>query len=294
MPDLGRAAAGGDVHPSDRADTIEFSILTAAVIVLGLGYFAFGRFGSKASQTFLLVPIVFLFISHIRYMDRVEGRTFGRILLFSLALWTSTWIIEAVGVWSGLYRYAKAFLGAVHLGPVPLLIPSVWVLFCWLASSIVHFLWGRGAGRPNELPLPAESLATAWVLVSIAFAIEWHFSGLIGLWDWNETRGGWLIDGVPAVNFLIWAVVGIASPLLQRIGRAPRIAYRTENVFLQSLPVLGFGLVLAFDAGLNLVRGFPLAGALCASSVIGLGTALAFRARRRAGSDRRPCPDQEE
>ncbi len=282
------------IDPRDIRKKFEFSILTAAVIVLGLGYFAFGRFESKASQTFLLLPIAFLFTSHIRYMDRVEGRSFHRILPFSLILWASTWIIEAAGVWSGLYHYEKTLLGTLRLGPVPVLIPGVWVLFCWLASSIVHFLWGHGAGREKDLPFPAESLATAWVLVSIAFAIEWHFSGLIGLWNWSEARGGWSIDGVPTVNFLIWFVVGMLSPLLQRIGRAPRLAYRTDSAFLQCLPVLGFGLVLAFNAGLNFVRGFPGAGALCASSVFILGTALVFRARRRPGLAGRPGADPEE
>jgi hypothetical protein len=273
------AATGGFL---DRVSKIEFSILTAAVIILGLGYFAFGRFESKASQTFLLLPIAFLFTSHIRYMDRVEGRPFRRLLRFSLTLWSATWIIEAVGVWSGLYDYEKTVLGALRLGPVPLLIPCIWVLFCWLAASIVHYLWGRGSGRGSAMPLPAESLATAWVLVSIAFAIEWHFSGLIGLWNWSAPRGGWMIDRVPAINFLIWFVVGLISPVLQRFARAPRIEYRSPSGFLRCLPVLGFGLVLSFNTGLNVVRGFPAAGALCASSVLVLGTALAVRSRRRA------------
>jgi hypothetical protein len=128
----------------------------------------------------------------------------------------------------------------------------------------------------------------------MAFAIEWHFSRLIGLWNWSEARGGWTINGVPAVNFLIWSVVGLISPVLQRIGRAPRIKYRSPSVFLQCLPVLGFGLALAFNGGLNIVRSFPGAGALCASSVFVLGLALAVRFRRRAGSARRPYPNQEE
>jgi hypothetical protein len=274
-----------------RAEKIEFSILTAAVIIFGLGYFAFGRFESKASQTFLLLPIVFLFTSHIRYMRRVESRSFRGLLPFTLALWACTWAVEAVGVWSGLYHYEKTTLGALRAGPVPLLIPCVWVLFCWLASSIVHFLWGRGAGRMNELPLPAESLATAWVLVSMAFALEWHFSGLIGLWNWSEVQGGWRIDGVPAVNFFIWFVVGMISPLLQRIGRAPRIEYRTDSAFLRCLPVFGFGLALAFNSGLNLARGFPRASFLCASSVAVLGISLAIRARRPAAPGNEQCPD---
>ena len=278
--------AAGPIVPEARfkirAEKIEFSILTAAVIILGLGYFVFGRFESKASQIFLLLPIAFLFTSHIRYMDRVEGRSFRRLLGYSLALLATTWIIEAVGVWSGLYHYETTVLSALRLGPVPLLIPCIWVLFCWLAASIVHFLWGRSTGKSADLPLAVESLATAWVLVSIAFAIEWHFSRLIGLWNWSPAGGGWTIDGVPAGNFLIWFVVGLIAPVLQRIGRAPRIEYRSSSAFLQCLPVLGFGLVLTFDAGLNVVRGFARAGALCASSVFVLGMALAVRSRRRA------------
>jgi hypothetical protein len=250
---------------AERTYKVEFSLLTVAVIVLGLGYFAFGRFESKTSQIFLLLPIAFLFTSHIRYMDRVEGRSFRGIVPYSLALWASTWSIEAAGVWSGLYRYEETVLGTLRLGPIPLLIPCIWVLFCWLAASIVYFLWGRGAGREEELPLLWECLASAWVMVSIALAIEWHFSGLIGLWNWGGSWNGPTIDGVPAVNFLIWFGVGFLSPLLQR----------------PSLPVQGYGFVLAFNTGLNLVRGFPLAAALCGASVLVLGASLSLRARRR-------------
>jgi hypothetical protein len=267
---------------------IEYSILTAVVIVLGLGYFAFGRFDSPASQIILFGPIVFLFTSHIRYMKQVEGRSFRRLLPYAAMLWAGTWMIEAAGVWSGLYEYQKTLLGSIRLGPVPILIPSVWLLFCWLAASIIHFL-KSGSGAPQAVPsLLSESLATAWVLVSIALAIEWHFSGLIGLWNWVETPGGMKIDGVPAVNFLIWFAVGMISPVLQRIGRAPRIGYRTDSQFLRSLPVLGFGLVLAFNAGLNLVRGFPWAAALGALSVSILAAALVRKARRSTQAGH-PC-----
>jgi hypothetical protein len=279
---------------AERTYKVEFSILTVAVVVLGLGYFAFGRFESRTSQSFLLIPIAVLFTSHIRYMGAVEGRPFRRMLFFTLALGASAWIVEAVGVASGLYGYESSILGSLPLGGVPIVIPCVWVLFCWLASSIVHYLWGRGAGRKKELPLLWECLASAWVLVTIALAIEWHFSGLIGLWNWGGSWNGPTIDGVPAVNFLIWFGVGFVSPLLQRLTRTSRIAYRTESTFLQSLPVQGYGFVLAFNAGLNLVRGFPLAAALCGASVLFLGASLSLRARRLGGAVRPPRPEPED
>lgn len=277
-----KRAASPPTGRSDGSRKVEFSLFTFAIVLLGAGYFIFGRFNSPASQAALFIPMALLFTSHIRYTSHVEGRPLARLLPYSALLWAGAWAIEASGVWGGLYAYPKSVIGALRLGPVPVLIPSLWLLFCWLAASIVHFLWSPDRGGTKGLTLFREIPATAWVLVSIAFAIEWHFSALLGLWNWTAAGVGWRINGVPAVNFLTWLMVGALSPLLERAGRAPRIRYRTDSLILQALPMIGFGLVLIVNTALNIARGFLAAGALGGASLLILAAALLAKLRRRA------------
>jgi hypothetical protein len=248
--------------------------LTAVILILAMAYLIRGRFDSRFSQFLLIAPAVLLFFSQIRYTRIIEGRRLLRLLPYSAAVWAFTWAIEAAGVRSGLYRYQDVVLNAFRLGPVPLLIPTVWMLFCWLAESITEYLFGIDRGlRWSGL---RRSLASAWILVSIAFTLEWHFSRFIGLWSWAEASAGLRIDGIPLINFLIWFAVGLAAPLLADLTRAPVIRYRTDNGFLRALPAIGFGLTLAINAVLNFARGFTAAGALVLISLFVLGGASVF------------------
>ncbi len=269
-------AVGPDLQPEDYRYMREYALMSATTVLLCSAYFAFGRFDATASHILILGPILLLFASDIRYMTRIEGRPLGRLLPFSLLLFVLSWGLEAAAVRAGLYAYGHSILGTVRFGSVPLLVPCMWVLFCWLAASVVHFLSG-GEARGRRPPLIAESLASAAVMTAIALVIEWHFSRSMGLWSWTGQGEGWTIDGVPAVNFLLWFGVGAASPFLQRAVRTPQISYRTEVPILKALPVIGFGVVLAAAMGLNWTKGFR-SGAL--ANGISLILLLAAAARR--------------
>jgi hypothetical protein len=263
---------------SRRRETLDYALLTAAILALAAAYLVWGRSRAGGSRALLVAPAALLFLSHIRYTWKVEGRPFLKILPYSAALWSFTWFLELTGVWGGFYRYEKSALGTVLLAGVPVLIPTVWMIFCWLAESIVEFLFAPGR-RSRSVGL-VRALASAWVLTAIALALEWQFSKAIGVWRWIEAGGGWRIDGVPAVNFLIWFIVGLAAPPIARLVRAPIISYRTDNHLVQALPVVGFGILLSISTGLNFARGFIAAGALGLSSLAVIAAALTWRRRR--------------
>ena len=277
-----RIASASGLEPGDRRNKREYALMSAAAVLLCSVYFAFSRFDATASQILILGPVLLLFASDFRYMTRIEGRPVGRLLPFSLLLFALSWGLEATCVRAGLYAYGPSLLGTVRFGSVPLLIPSMWVLFCWLAASVVHFLSG-GEVRGRRPPLIAESLASAAVLTAIALVIEWHFSSAMGIWSWTTQEGGWTIDGVPAVNFLLWFAVGAASPFLQRAVRTPQISYRTRVPVLKALPVIGFGVVLAAAMGLNWAKGFRSAALANGLSLVLL---LAAAARREVQARR--------
>jgi len=306
---------------ADGLKAVEYTILTMAVLAMGFGYLALGKFDTAASQILMSGPAVLLFFSHLRYMKFVEGRSWRRLAPAAVLIWSATWLIEAGGVWAGLYDYNRSFLVSLRLGPVPILIPTIWVLFCWLASSILHFLgfgqgtslrggsgspdktcphrfahedckaWGPGRRQPGPESgtrrfvgsLVLRGLGTGWVMLSIALAIEWHLSKFSGLWTWASGVSDYGLDGVPWYNFYLWFAVGFLAPFFDKLGRAPRIEYRTPVLWLKALPVIGFGLVLLVNSLLNAARGY-LYGTLCCAVSFLILVLLTVRAVRRISS----------
>jgi hypothetical protein len=255
----------------------EFLVLSSAVVVFGVSFLVSGGIGTPVSRGLLLGLVVALFVFHLRYMTRVEGRTLAGLFPYSLLLWASAGGSEALGLWFGAYRYEAMFLTAPKLGPVPLLIPSMWLLFCWMASSITYFLWGPPPSPKARFSFLPRALMSAWILISIAFAIEWHFSLSAGIWSWIDAPGRWRIDGVPIINFMVWFNIGLVAPIIEHAARAPRIAYRTESLALRALPTLGLILVLFVNSALNFSRGFPGGGVLSGSSFLILAAAAGRR-----------------
>jgi hypothetical protein len=254
-----------------------YLVLTVVILGLAVAYLAWGKAGAQGSQALLAAPAALLLLSHVRYTWKVEGRPLLRILPYSAAVWGFTWFLELTGVWGGFYSYQSAALGTTLLAGVPVLIPTVWMIFCWLAESITEFLFAPGRGRTGTWIV--RPLASGWVLLAIAFALEWQFSKAIGVWRWIEAGGGLRIDGVPAVNFAVWFIVGLTAPPIARLARAPVISYRTESRLVQALPLMGFGILLSISTGLNFARGFLAAGIFGLASLAVIATALAFLPR---------------
>lgn len=280
------------IRRPDGLKTVEYTFWTIAVLAMGFGYLTLKNFDTASSQVLMSGPAVLLFISHLRYMKNIEGRSWRGLCPAAVLIWSATWLIEAGGVWAGLYDYNRSFLVSLRLGPVPLLIPAIWVLFCWLASSILHFLAfspqrSESGTRRAAGSLVVRGLGTGWVMVSIAFAIEWHLSKLSGLWTWTPGvwGSGYGLDGVPWFNFYWWFAVGFFAPFFDKLGRAPRIQYRTPVLWLKALPVIGFGLVLLVNSFLNAARGY-IYGTLCCSVSFLILVLLTARTIRRMKS----CP----
>jgi hypothetical protein len=120
-------------------------------------------------------------------------------------------------------------------------------------------------------------------MLSIALAIEWHLSKFSGLWTWASGVSDYGLDGVPWYNFYLWFAVGFLAPFFDKLGRAPRIEYRTPVLWLKALPVIGFGLVLLVNSLLNAARGY-LYGTLCCAVSFLILVLLTVRAVRRISS----------
>lgn len=262
-----------------RRPETAFGLTTAAVLVLIAAVFGLEGIDPRSSPVLLAAPVAALLASHLRFAAVVEGRSLLRLLPYSVFLWFAAGTMEAVGIRSGLYSYGDTALNALRLGPVPVLIPTIWMLLSWLAESVSESLFAldrtrRGSG-------PARGLASGWIMLSFALVMEWQLSGRLGLWLWSEAHRGPRLDGVPLYNFLIWFLFGAAAPLLADLLRAPAIRYRTNDARLRSLPVVGFAAVLLGGAGLNFARGFPGAGAAALGSLLLLAVLSLGRARRR-------------
>ena len=125
-------------------------------------------------------------------------------------------------------------------------------------------------------------------MLGIDLAVEWHFSGAAGFWAWRPaTEGSPLIDGIPPGNFLLWFAVGCAVPVLERLagaalGRGPRGDAKPEFL-LRVSPALGFALLLAAGAFLDLGAGAPIGALACGAGFLAVAARL-FRLKR---TDRR-------
>jgi len=269
----------GYAHGVQSRPALFYGLSTAAVLVLSGAVFGLEGIDPRSSPFLLSMPVAVLFLSHLGYTRRVEGRPLLRLVPYSAFLWFAAGTMEAVGIRSGLYLYEDTALSAFRLGPVPVLIPTIWMLLCWLAESISEFLFAFDRGRKESRA--ARCLASAWIMLSFALAMEWQLSRRIGLWSWADAHRGPRLDGVPLYNFLIWFAVGLAAPLLADLFRAPAIRYRTESRFVRSLPVIGFGWALLGGAVMNFSCGFPTAGAVTLGSLVVLAAILFRGARRR-------------
>ncbi len=246
-------------------------ILASAAAVFASGYPLF----------FLAATAILLLVSHLAYTRIVEGRPLPRLLAYSAFLWLAAGTMEAAGLRSGLYTYKPTPLADLHLGPVPLYVPTVWVLLCWLAESVSESLFAVDRRLPGSRAV--RCLASAWILLSFGLAMEWQLSDRLGLWTWSAALPGPRLDGVPIYNFFVWFAFGMAAPWLADLFRVPAIRYGVASPTVRALPLIGFGTVLFGGAAMNFGHGLPAAGAAALAS--GLFLAAVLAGRRRPAAD---------
>lgn len=267
----------------------------AAGLVAGAAHFIVHPGTEEPAGAALFVGEVLLLSAlGLYYAIWVEGRRKARIALFLACLVLLAWSIEAVALRSGLlgggYSY-RAKLLQPGLGGVPLMVLLAWALFGLLSSSITRFLLNGVAARTPCAPprLPALGLAmlvNGAVMLGIDLAVEWHFSGAAGFWAWKPPAGGpaYLLDGVPWGNFLLWAAVGVAAQALERLTGTVASASAPAGAAgfpLRAAPALGFALLLAVGAPLNLAAGAPGGALACGAGFLAVAARLAVLVRAR-------------
>jgi hypothetical protein len=252
---------------------LPISILAAALI-----YVSRGRQDDVPSQILLgALSLTFIFAA-LRHMANVEGRRPFRMLPVSILFWLGTWLAEEIllhtGLPGGRYTYGTALLARIRIGTVPLIVPTLWTAFGWMASSIVA-AGGRvpaasldqvGGGRPysaRHRGVLRHGFQGGLVFVSIAFAVEWHFSRAAGFWTWQAIDSRFALDGVPIANFFLWFAVGYFAVGLGPIVHAPPIRYGDAALYYRRLPVYGLCALLVAGSVMNFAKGIVFGGWGC-------------------------------
>jgi uncharacterized membrane protein len=241
----------------------------------------------------------------------VVNRGLGRGLGFAGVVLLLSFVVEYIGVHSGLifgpYQYTTAL--PPLLLTVPLAIPFAWltvVLASWyVASSIINHspqpspARGEGAARAPHAPTTQRSSLkpqTSNLITAHSSLLTIMVAGLLtmlldlliepvavyvnGYWLWQ--RGG-VYYGIPAQNFIAWAVVGGLMALLaaRLVGSpTPRPAFAFLPPTLYIMNALLFGVVA-------LAHGYIVTGLLAALALTLGGRALVnvLQARLWAGTD---------
>ena len=259
--------------------------LSAEFIGAAFFYVLYGRYDSLLSQAIVSSQAGILLICTWRYMKNVEGRNPAGTIRFSLLVWGAAWALEYLALKTGLlgalYHYGSLRFLSFGPGEVPFIVPTAWLIFGYLDGSITHFLFKRFQAKRKapfnkSMEFLAKSLISGWVMLSLGFSVEWHFSHIARFWNWRP--GGPsdpALGGIPLGNFILWFCFGLVIPLLERLTGAARWKYKSGSFFLQALPTLGFGVLLLAGFSMNLAYGFILGTFFNAVSIIVLGASLA-------------------
>jgi hypothetical protein len=259
--------------------------LSVEFLGAALFYVFYGRFDSLLSQAIVSCQAGILLICTWRYMKNVEGRNPAGMIRFSLLVWGATWAFECLALKTGLlgafYHYGSLQFLSFGPGGVPFIVPTAWLIFGYLDGSITRFLFERFQARrkaalPSALEFFAKSLISGWMMLSLGFSVEWHFSHIARFWNWRpEGSFDPALGGIPMGNFFLWFCFGLLIPPFERMTGAARWKYKSASFFLQALPTLGFGALLLAGFCMNLAYGFFLGAIFNAASVIVLGASLA-------------------
>jgi hypothetical protein len=258
--------------------------LSAEFLGAALFYVLYGRYDSFLSQAIVFFQAGILLIWTWRYMKNVESRDPAGSIRFFLLVWGTGWVFEHLALKTGFlgasYHYGSLHFLSFGPGGVPFLVPTAWLIFGYLDGSITHFLFERfrprrKAALPPALEFLAKSLISGWVMLSLGFSVEWHFSHVARFWNWrSEGSSDPVLGGIPLGNFILWFCFGLLIPPFERITGVARWKYKSGSLFLQALPTLGFGVLLLAGFCMNLAYGFFLGAIYSSASLIILGSSL--------------------
>jgi uncharacterized membrane protein len=200
--------------------------LSAEFLGAALFYVLYGRFDSFLSQAIVFCQAGILLICTWRYMKNVEGRDPAGSIRFFPLVWGTAWAFEYLALKTGFlgafYQYNSLHFLSFGPGGVPLIVPTAWLIFGSLDGSITHFLFERFQAWRMAILNPsveflAKNLISGWVMLSLGFSVEWHFSHVARFWNWRpEGASGPALGGIPLGNFLLWFCFGRSRMEIQK------------------------------------------------------------------------------
>lgn len=241
----------------------------AALLVASMfAYWILFKTENEASQTYRKLQIIFgLAVLTAHGIMTRGGRAF---LTFAAVCAAVGVVVETLGVkkgWIfGKYRYTDR-MGPKLFGPLPLVIPLMWFVICYLGGSMAELLAGgfslKGAAVPSVRALTAAGIITLFDAVIDPIAVAEK------RWIWKEPGG---YHGVPASNFIGWfAAVLLIFLLLNRFFYSIPARPGVPN-WMFYLPAFGLCLFLSFCANVCMERNLKRAG------VIGWATSVLLTA----------------
>lgn len=178
----------------------------------------------------------------------------GRGLTAAAAVGAGAWLLEAVGVTTGLpfgsYHYSPVL--GFWLGPVPAAIP-----FAWIASIGAAFFTARRVLPARPAGLLGDLLAGAGLATLQDAVLETVATRVQGYWSWAAPGAAYY--GIPWTNFTTWfgasLVLGAVLHTVVRPLPGPDLVYGWLPLLLYILSLVIFGL-------LDVSHGFLIPAAL--------------------------------
>ncbi len=188
--------------------------------------------------------------------------------LASAAILAGSWLLEAVGVTTGLpfgrYSYTEQLI--LKIGPVPLGIPFAWLMIVLAAYFTTQLCWPK-AGRILWVPVGAAlALLSDLIMEPVA-------AGVLDYWGW-QAQGPYY--NVPLANFAAWYLAALVLMALLSFITSSGLTTLLTGLRLPFFPLALIFMNLTMFTVINLARGQLLAGVL---GLIG-GGLLAVQARR--------------
>ncbi len=194
-----------------------------------------------------------------------QGWGVSRVLRTAVAVFIFTWVVEVLGITSGLpfgrYHYTPAL--QPQLGGVPLLIPLAWMMMLAPAWGIAAAILGGARQRLGGWYGPVFALLAGLAFTAWDLYLDPQMTAR-GLWVW-QTPGAYF--GIPWTNFAGWWLSSSLATLL----------VRPDNLPWRPLAVI-YALTWAFQAvGLGFFWGQP---GPAAAGFAGMGLFVGWAWRR--------------
>jgi len=195
--------------------------------------------------------VILLTIIHMIRTLGIRNSAFFATISISIGFFAE-YIGVMYGIPFGKYYYTETMFFP-KIGPIPIIIPIMWMVLTYLAYSITNFIFSKEISTHS---ISARSLilfstldglcTTSFDLIADPVAVT------SGMWVWID-QGPYY--GIPFTNFLGWFLVTFTITLIYRITHREHIKVRIDwHYYTPS--VIFFILILSIEVG-ALYAGHP-------------------------------------